>query len=56
MKYIQYKEYNLATNSTAYALFQEWKKCTNQREAAMAKAKLDGHLNQVDRNYKELTK
>jgi hypothetical protein len=50
MKTVAYKNHNLATNSEAYRLWEAWKKSGDSKD----RAKLDGHLKDVDRRYKEL--
>lgn len=50
MKTVKYKHHNLAQNSEAYQLYETWKKTGD----AFYQKKLDAHLREVDRKYKEL--
>ena len=50
MKTVKYKNHNLATNSEAYRLLQEYKKSGDSRD----QKKLEAHLKELDRRYKEL--
>lgn len=54
MKTVKYKEYNLATNSEAYQLYETWQKMTKEEDKKFYKRKLDAHLKELDRKYKEL--
>lgn len=54
MKTVKYKEYNLATNSEAYYLYETWQKMTKEEDKKFYKRKLDAHLKELDRKYKEL--
>lgn len=54
MKTVKYKEHNLATNSEAYSLYETWLKVTNEEDKRFYKRKLDAHLKELDRKYKEL--
>jgi len=50
MKTVKYKNHNLATNSEAYKLLQEYQKSGDPKD----QRKLDAHLRELDRRYKEL--
>lgn len=50
MKTVKYKHHNLATNSEAYRLLQEYRKSGDSKD----QKKLDAHLRELDRKYKEL--
>ena len=47
-----YKNTILAKGSKALELWQEWQKATSDR--AKAQKKLDDHMKQIDKTYKEL--
>jgi hypothetical protein len=55
MKTVKYKEWNLAKGSQALELLDEMNKAS-ANDKAKAKAKLDAHLKDVERRYKELMK
>ena len=50
MKVVKYKNHNLSTNSEAYQLYETWKRTGD----AFWQKKLEAHLREVDRRYKEL--
>ena len=54
MKYVKYKEHTLAQNSEAYALYETWQKVSKPEDKKFYQKKLDAHLREVDRKYKEL--
>lgn len=52
MNTTQYKHHNLAKNSEAYALYDQWQKAKTDRNKHQKK--LDDHLKQLDKNHLEL--
>lgn len=50
MKTVPYKNHNLATNSQAYELLLAYKKSGDAKD----QRKLEAHLKELDRKYKEL--
>ena len=50
---ILYKDTWLMKGSTCYTLFREWKDCTDDKQAKIARKKFEDHFKLVELNYEK---